>query len=178
MNSGQQAGKWVRWSVGWRDPGSNRTRSSASLESSRTSSNASSQCCQTRSYRPRHAGRERRRAGATPSAAGAHPCCPGRVGAACCGRGLRAKSEPNRSGERLRERNLSEIPSTLNYGLSPGWDNASARSRGNVCLAPTREELIQHGPARAYRQRVRVAAYRLWSSQVAAVCRAPWSPIG
>jgi hypothetical protein len=48
----------VRWSVGWRGPDSNRTRPSASLGSSRTSSNASSQCCQTRSYRPRHAGRE------------------------------------------------------------------------------------------------------------------------
>jgi hypothetical protein len=76
------------------DPDSNRTRSSASLGSSRTSSNASSQCYQTRSYRPRHAGRAGERAGATPSAAGAHPCCPGRVGAACCGRGLRDKGQP------------------------------------------------------------------------------------
>jgi hypothetical protein len=87
----------------------------------------------------------------------------------------------------------------------PGWDETSARSRADVCPGATREELIQHvaGPLELTWQRVRVAAKgdrrrtRLtvrrpvahdlrselgltpaWSSQVAAVCRASWSPIG
>jgi hypothetical protein len=50
----------------------------------------------------------------------------------------------DRSGERLRERNLSEILSALKYGPKPAWDGTAARSRADVCLAPTREELIQH----------------------------------
>ena len=67
------------------------------------------------------------------------------------------RSEP--VGERVRERNLSEILSALNCGLNAAWDDTSARSRADVCSGATHEELIQHvaGPLELTRQRVRVS---------------------
>jgi hypothetical protein len=134
------------------------------------------------------------------------PNGPQRFSSPCrTGRNRRCRAKPNHSGERLRERNLSEILGALTDGLYAGWDDTSARSRADVCSGGTREELIQHvaGPLELTRQRVRVAAkgdrrrtglivrrlvahdlrrdLRLtpaWSSLVAAVCRASWSPIG